>query len=152
VPWWLIKGGRWCYWYFATWCLYKEAQTYFEAIVQLFTETQPIDLLTVSAQLKKNAKLDLAGRFLFDSTYPKSIFFCHIEFHSESYFKNLFNEVWSDFFNYRGSMMIRARCFDLLDKAESKLYEVTQGNIKFRNGTEFELRKKNSWRNTGQKD
>jgi replicative DNA helicase len=29
--------------------------------VQLFTETQPIDLLTVSAQLKKNAKLDLAG-------------------------------------------------------------------------------------------
>jgi replicative DNA helicase len=31
--------------------------------VQLFTETQPIDLLTVSAQLKKNAKLDLAGDF-----------------------------------------------------------------------------------------
>jgi replicative DNA helicase len=31
----------------------KSTQTYFEAIVQLFTETQPIDLLTVSAQLKK---------------------------------------------------------------------------------------------------
>ena len=41
---------------------YKEAHQYiFEAIVQLFTDTQPIDLLTVSAQLKKNAKLDLAG-------------------------------------------------------------------------------------------
>ena len=39
---------------------YKEAHKYiFEAIVQLFTDTQPIDLLTVSAQLKKNAKLDL---------------------------------------------------------------------------------------------
>jgi replicative DNA helicase len=33
---------------------YKEAHKHiFEAIVQLFTETQPIDLLTVSAQLKK---------------------------------------------------------------------------------------------------
>ena len=41
---------------------YKEAHRHiFEAIVQLFTDTQPIDLLTVSAQLKRNAKLDLAG-------------------------------------------------------------------------------------------
>ena len=37
---------------------YKDAHKYiFEAIVQLFNETQPIDLLTVSAQLKKNGKL-----------------------------------------------------------------------------------------------
>jgi replicative DNA helicase len=50
------KGVDERYWHFAAWCLYKEAQTYFETIVQLFTETQPIDLLTVSAQLKKNAK------------------------------------------------------------------------------------------------
>ncbi|PZQ85522.1 MAG: replicative DNA helicase, partial [Flavobacterium johnsoniae] len=34
---------------------YKEAHKYiFEAIVQLFNDSQPIDLLTVSAQLKKN--------------------------------------------------------------------------------------------------
>jgi replicative DNA helicase len=39
----------------------RHTNIFFEAIVQLFTETQPIDLLTVSAQLKKNAKLDLAG-------------------------------------------------------------------------------------------
>lgn len=33
---------------------YKDAHKFiFEAIVQLFTETQPIDLLTVSTQLKK---------------------------------------------------------------------------------------------------
>jgi len=45
---------------------YKDAHKYiFEAIVQLFTDTQPIDLLTVSAQLRKNAKLDLAGGDLY---------------------------------------------------------------------------------------
>jgi replicative DNA helicase len=31
----------------------RHTNIFFEAIVQLFTETQPIDLLTVSAQLKK---------------------------------------------------------------------------------------------------
>ena len=41
---------------------YKDAHKHiFEAIFQLFTDSQPIDLLTVSAQLKKNGKLELAG-------------------------------------------------------------------------------------------
>jgi replicative DNA helicase len=41
---------------------YKEAHKYiFETIIELFTETQPVDLLTVSAQLRKNGKLDLVG-------------------------------------------------------------------------------------------
>jgi replicative DNA helicase len=31
----------------------KRTKHIFEAIVQLFTDTQPIDLLTVSAQLKR---------------------------------------------------------------------------------------------------
>jgi replicative DNA helicase len=47
---------------------YKEAHKYiFEAIVQLFHNSppQPIDLLTVSAQLKRNGKLDLAGGDLY---------------------------------------------------------------------------------------
>ena len=38
---------------------YKDAHKHiFEAIFQLFVDSQPIDLLTVSAQLKKNAKLE----------------------------------------------------------------------------------------------
>jgi replicative DNA helicase len=51
--------------------------------VQLFTETQPIDLLTVSAQLKKNAKLDLAGGdFYLIQLTQKISSSAHIEFHS----------------------------------------------------------------------
>jgi len=39
---------------------YKEAhQHIFEAIFQLFENSEPVDLLTVSTQLKKNAKLEL---------------------------------------------------------------------------------------------
>jgi hypothetical protein len=41
----------------------KITQTYFWGNVQLFTETQLIDLLTVSAQLKKMRR-DLAGDFI----------------------------------------------------------------------------------------
>ena len=57
---------------------YKDAHKYiFEAIVQLFTDTQPIDLLTVSAQLKKNAKLELGRRrFLLNSADAKNFLFC----------------------------------------------------------------------------
>ena len=41
---------------------YKEQHKFiFEAIVQLFNDTQPIDLLPVSAQLRKNDILDLFG-------------------------------------------------------------------------------------------
>ena len=63
---------------------YKEGHKHiFEAIVQLFVETQPIDLLTVSAQLKKNGKLDLAGGdFYLIQLTQKISSSAHIEFHS----------------------------------------------------------------------
>jgi replicative DNA helicase len=63
---------------------YKEAHKHiFEAIFQLFTDSQPIDLLTVSSQLKKNAKLELAGGdyYLIQLTQKISSS-AHIEFHS----------------------------------------------------------------------
>ena len=41
---------------------YKDAHQFiFEAILQLFDDIQPIDLLTVSVQLRKNQKLDIVG-------------------------------------------------------------------------------------------
>jgi replicative DNA helicase len=113
---------------------YKEAHKHiFEAIVQLFTETQPIDLLTVSAQLKKNAKLELAGGdFYLIQLTQKVSSSAHIEFHSRIILQKFIqrslirisSEIIED--SYDDS----ADVFDLLDKAESKLYEVTQGNIK----------------------
>lgn len=113
---------------------YKDSHKYiFEAIVQLFTETQPIDLLTVSAQLKKNGKLELAGGdFYLIQLTQKISSSAHIEFHSRIILQKFIQrsliristEIIEDSYDETTDV------FDLLDKAESKLYEVTQGNIK----------------------
>ncbi|MCD0466546.1 MAG: replicative DNA helicase [Flavobacterium circumlabens] len=113
---------------------YKDAHKFiFEAIVQLFTETQPIDLLTVSTQLKKNGKLELAGGdFYLIQLTQKIASSAHIEFHSRIILQKFIQrsliristEIIEDSYDETTDV------FDLLDKAESKLYEVTQGNIK----------------------
>ena len=113
---------------------YKEAHKHiFEAIVQLFNETQPIDLLTVSAQLKKNGKLELSGGdFYLIQLTQKISSSAHIEFHSriilQKFIQRSLIKISSEIIeeSYDESTDV----FDLLDKAESKLYEVTQGNIK----------------------
>ncbi|WP_281297133.1 replicative DNA helicase [Flavobacterium limnophilum] len=113
---------------------YKDSHKYiFEAIVQLFTDTQPIDLLTVSAQLKKNGKLELAGGdFYLIQLTQKISSSAHIEFHSRIILQKFIQrsliristEIIEDSYDETTDV------FDLLDRAESKLYEVTQGNIK----------------------
>ncbi len=113
---------------------YKDAHKFiFEAIFQLFTDSQPIDLLTVSAQLKKNGKLEIAGGdFYLIQLTQKISSSAHIEFHSriilQKYIQRSLIKISSDIIEeaYDESTDV----FDLLDMAESKLYEVTQGNIK----------------------
>jgi replicative DNA helicase len=113
---------------------YKEAHKYiFEAIVQLFTDTQPVDLLTVSNQLRKNAKLDLAGGDLYLIQLTQKISSsAHIEFHSriilQKFIQRSLIRISTDIIE--DSYDETTDVFDLLDKAESRLYEVTQGNIK----------------------
>jgi replicative DNA helicase len=113
---------------------YKDGHKYiFEAIVQLFTETQPIDLLTVSAQLKKNGKLDLVGGdFYLIQLTQKIASSAHIEFHSriilQKFIQRSLIRISSEIIE--ASYDETTDVFDLLDQAESKLYEVTQGNIK----------------------
>jgi replicative DNA helicase len=113
---------------------YKEAhQHIFEAIVDLFTDTQPIDLLTVSAHLKKKGKLELAGGdFYLIQLTQKITSSAHIEFHSriilQKYIQRSLIKISSEIIEE--SYDETTDVFDLLDKAESKLYEVTQGNIK----------------------
>jgi replicative DNA helicase len=113
---------------------YKDAHKYiFEAIVQLFTDTQPIDLLTVSAQLKKNGKLELAGGdFYLIQLTQKIASSAHIEFHSriilQKFIQRSLIRISSEIIE--ASYDETTDVFNLLDQAESKLYEVTQGNIK----------------------
>ena len=112
---------------------YKEAhQHIFEAILQLFESSQPIDLLTVSSQLRKNQKLDIVGGDFTSLDSQKVSSSAHIEFHARIILQKFIqrslikisNEIIEDSFDETKDV------FDLLDKAESKLYDVTQGNIK----------------------
>lgn len=113
---------------------YKAAHGHiFEAIHTLFEEGEPIDLLTVSEKLKKEKKLEAAGGdFYLVQLTQKVSSSAHIEFHSRIILQKFIqrslikisNEIIKE--SYDDSTDV----FDLLDSAESKLYDVTQGNIK----------------------
>lgn len=113
---------------------YKEAHKYiFEAIVQLFESSEPVDLLTVSARLKQNKRLDaVGGDFYLIQLTKKVSSSAHIEFHSriilQKFIQRSLIKISSEIIQeaYDDGTDV----FDLLDSAESKLYEVSQGNIK----------------------
>jgi replicative DNA helicase len=113
---------------------YKEAhQHIFAAILILFEKSDPIDLLTVSGQLKKEGKLEkIGGDFYLIALTQKVSSSAHIEFHARIILQKFIqrslikisNEIIED--SYDESVDV----FDLLDNAESKLYDVTLGNVK----------------------
>ncbi|WP_335965895.1 replicative DNA helicase [Galbibacter sp. PAP.153] len=113
---------------------YKDGHKYiYEAVVQLFETSEPIDLLTVSAQLKKNKRLEsVGGDFYLIQLTKKVSSSAHIEFHSRIILQKFIqrslikisSEIIEDAYDEGTDV------FDLLDNAEAKLYEVTQGNIK----------------------
>ncbi|WP_458626175.1 replicative DNA helicase [Winogradskyella sp. PC D3.3] len=113
---------------------YKEAHKHiFEAIFKLFENSEPIDLLTVSSQLKKDQKLEAAGGdFYLISLTQRVSSSAHIEFHAriilQKFIQRSLIKISSEIIEeaYDETKDV----FDLLDTAEAKLYEVTQGNVK----------------------
>jgi replicative DNA helicase len=113
---------------------YKDAHKHiFEAIFKLFENSEPVDLLTVSSQLKKDEKLDLVGGdFYLISLTQRVSSSAHIEFHAriilQKYIQRSLIKISSEIIEeaYDETKDV----FDLLDNAEAKLYEVTQGNVK----------------------
>ena len=113
---------------------YKEShQLIFQAIFSLFQKSEPIDLLTVSNQLKKDNNHErIGGDFYLISLTQKVSSSAHIEFHARIILQKFIqrslikisNEIITDSYDETKDV------FDLLDNAESKLYDVTQGNIK----------------------
>ena len=108
-------------------------QTIFEAIFQLFQDSQPIDLLTVSSELRKKGKLEsVGGEFYLVQLSQRVASSAHIEFHARIILQKFIQRSLIKISNeiiesaYKESTDV----FDLLDEAESKLYDVTQGNIK----------------------
>lgn len=113
---------------------YKEAhQQIYDAIYTLFQNSEPTDLLTVSNQLRKNGKLDfVGGDFYLIGLTQKVASSAHIEFHAriiiQKYIQRRLISISSEIIEHAYDET--ADVFDLLDDAEAKLFEVTQGNLK----------------------
>ncbi len=113
---------------------YKNAHKHiFESIHSLFQNSEPIDLLTVSSDLKKKGKLStIGGDYYLINLTQKVSSSAHIEFHARIILQKFIqrslikisNEIIES--SYKDSVDV----FDLLDESESKLYDITQGNIK----------------------
>ena len=108
-------------------------QEIYAAIYDLFQNSQPIDLLTVSNQLKTNAKLELAGGDLYLIRLTQKVASsAHIEFHAriilQKFIQRKLISISSEIIE--NAYDETTDVFDLLDDAEGKLFEVTQGNLK----------------------
>ncbi|KAG1654363.1 Replicative DNA helicase [Nymphon striatum] len=113
---------------------YKEAHRYvYEAIFKLFETSEPVDLLTVSSQLKKDGRLEsVGGDFYLIKLTQKVASSAHIEFHAriilQKYIQRSLIKISNEIIEE--AIDDGTDVFDLLDAAESKLYDVTQGNLK----------------------
>jgi replicative DNA helicase len=113
---------------------YKEShQLIYDAIYTLFQNTEPIDLRTVSNQLRQTGNLDLVGGdFYLINLTQKVSSSAHIEFHAriilQKYIQRKLISISSEIIEEAYDETVDV--FDLLDDAESKLFEVTQGNLK----------------------
>ncbi|MDD7913873.1 replicative DNA helicase [Polaribacter ponticola] len=111
----------------------QKHQEIYAAIYELFQNSEPIDLLTVSNLLKKNGKLEfVGGDFALIRLTQKVASSAHIEFHAriilQKYIQRKLISISAEIIEnaYDESTDV----FDLLDDAEAKLFEVTQGNLK----------------------
>jgi replicative DNA helicase len=115
-------------------CFYKEShQIIFKAILDLSSRIEPIDLLTVSEELRRKEKLDEIGGAPFLAQLTTKVgSAAHLEYHSkiiaQKYIQRELIRVATD---------IQNKSFDedvdvdeLLDYSEMELFKVAEGNIK----------------------
>ena len=113
---------------------YKESHArIYGAISQLFQRGEPIDLLTVTHQLRKTAELELVGGPLYISQLTNRVAStANIETHARIIAQKhiqrelirISNEIIKDAYEETSDV------FDLLDKAENNLFQVAEGNIR----------------------
>lgn len=113
---------------------YKEIhQKIYAAIQELFSDSQPIDILTVTARLRANGFLELIGGPAYIAGLTNRVASAaNIEYHAriiqQKFIQRELIGIAST--TIRDAYEDTADVFDLLDKTESGLYKITQGNIR----------------------
>jgi replicative DNA helicase len=113
---------------------YKEAhQKIFNAIKSLFTKSEPIDILTVTNELRLSGELDIiGGPYYISQLTNRVVSGANIEFHARIILQKhiqrelirISSEIIKDAYEDTTDV------FDLLDKAESGLFAVSESNLR----------------------
>jgi len=113
---------------------YKEAHTIiYKAIRELAINAQPIDILTVTAELRKKGQLEIVGGAYYITQLTNRVASAaNIEYHARIVAEKFLQR---ELIRISGEIQTEAfednsDAFDLLDSAERKLFELSQGNIK----------------------
>ncbi|MDR1273531.1 MAG: replicative DNA helicase [Odoribacteraceae bacterium] len=115
-------------------CFYKEAhQKIYQAVQSLAINSEPIDLLTVSEELKRGGNLEAVGGYYYLSQLTSRVASAvHIEFHARIIVQKYIQREL-----IRVSTEVQARAYDdatdvadLVDMAQKMVFEIAEGNIK----------------------
>ena len=107
--------------------------TIFRAIQNLFGKSQPIDLLTITEELRKTAKLEeVGGAYYLSELTNKVASSANVEYHARIVIQKFIQRELIRISNdiIRDAYEDTTDVFDLLDKAEKRIYEITDKNLR----------------------
>jgi len=113
---------------------YKESHgRIFGAIQNLFQRSEPIDILTVTNELKRTGELEIVGGAYYISQLTNRVASAaNVEFHAriiaQKYIQRELIRISTE--TIRDAYEDTADVFDLLDSAERSLFSVVEGNIR----------------------
>ncbi len=113
---------------------YKEAhQRIFAAIQSLFTKAEPVDILTVTQELKRTGELEIAGGAFYVTQLTNRIASsANVQMHArivlEKYLQRELIRISTDTLQH--SYEDNSDIFELLNKAEQNLFSISQTNIR----------------------
>lgn len=113
---------------------YKEAhERIFGSIQNLFQRSEPIDILTVTNELKRTGELEIVGGAYYISQLTNRVASAaNVEFHAriiaQKYIQRELIRISSE--TIRDAYEDTSDVFDLLDSAERNLFSVVEGNIR----------------------
>ncbi len=115
-------------------CFYLDAhQKIYAAMRRLFDKGTPVDLLTISDELRKTNELEIVGGAYFLTRLTMAVMSsAHVEAHARIVMEKF---IQRELIRISGSVIADAYedstdVFDLMDKAESGLYEITDKHLR----------------------
>ena len=115
-------------------CFYKEAhQKIYRGIQNLSLNNEPVDILTVSEEMKRLGELEEIGGYYYLAQLPSKVASAaHIEFHArivvQKYIQRELIRVCTDIQNKAYDEATDVA--DLVDMAQKQVFEIAEGNIK----------------------